>query len=59
MEEKIIETLAQACPLLQRDGGDVEFVSFDENEGIKGKIERACAGCAGAQMTLKWLSRGY
>jgi len=54
MEEKIIEALNQIRPLLQRDGGDVEFVSFDENEGIvKVRLRGACAGCAGAQMTLK------
>ena len=54
MKEKIIETLGKVRPMLQRDGGDVEFVSFDEEKGIVNvRLRGACGGCAGAQMTLK------
>ena len=54
MEQKIIDVLGQVRPVLQRDGGDVEFVSFDEKEGtVQVRLRGACAGCAGAQMTLK------
>ena len=53
MEEKIrsvIET--QIRPLLQRDGGDIEFVGMD-GKTVKVRLRGACAGCPGAQMTLK------
>jgi Fe-S cluster biogenesis protein NfuA len=54
MKEKIIETLGKVRPMLQRDGGDVEFVSFDEQKGIVNvRLRGACGCCSGAQMTLK------
>ena len=31
MEQKIVELLQKVRPMLQADGGDVEFISFDEN----------------------------
>ncbi len=52
MEEKIKETLEKVRPFLQRDGGDVEFVAFVEGT-VQVKLQGACAGCAGAQMTIK------
>ncbi|MBN1355621.1 NifU family protein [bacterium] len=52
MSEKVIEALKKIRPLLQRDGGDVEFV--DMVDGIvKVRLKGACAGCPGATMTLK------
>lgn len=52
MKEKIEKSLAKIKPYLQRDGGDVEFVS--EKDGVvKVKLTGACGGCPMATMTLK------
>lgn len=41
-------------PGLQRDGGDVEFVNFDENSGdVQVRLQGHCAGCPMSQMTVK------
>ena len=54
MEEKIISALEQIRPYLQRDGGDVEFVDYDEaDKTVYVKLQGHCAGCPGAQMTIK------
>lgn len=52
MEEKVKEILNQIRPLLQQDGGDVEFVKL-ENKKVYVRLRGACAGCPGATMTLK------
>lgn len=52
MENEIKQTLEKVRPLLQRDGGDVEFVSYEDGV-VKVKLQGACSGCPGAQMTLK------
>ena len=52
MKEKIEKALGKIKPFLQRDGGDVEFVS--EKDGVvKVKLTGACGGCPMAAMTLK------
>jgi Fe-S cluster biogenesis protein NfuA len=43
MKEQVEAVIAEIRPLLQGDGGDIELV----------KLRGACAGCPGAQMTLK------
>ena len=54
MKEKIAEVLAQIRPALQADGGDVELVDVNADEGIvKLKLKGACAGCPMATMTLQ------
>jgi len=53
-EKKILEQLAKIRPHLQMDGGDVEFVSFDEESGVlKVKLQGACSGCPMSQVTLQ------
>lgn len=55
MREKIEETLEAIRPQLQADGGDIEFVDVDEEEGtVKVKLTGACRGCPMSQMTLTW-----
>ncbi|MBW1916701.1 MAG: NifU family protein [Deltaproteobacteria bacterium] len=52
MRELVEKALAKVRPLLQRDGGDVEFI--DVNDGIvKVRLTGACKGCPMSQMTLK------
>lgn len=53
MEEKIMEALDQIRPFLQRDGGDIEFVELTEDNIVKVRLQGHCAGCPGAQMTIK------
>ena len=53
MEQKIKDALAQIRPYLQRDGGDIEFVELPEDNIVKVKLQGHCAGCPGAQMTIK------
>lgn len=54
MEEKVKTALNNIRPMLQRDGGDVEFVSLDEKTGVVSvRLKGACHGCPMSQMTLK------
>ena len=53
MEQKIKEALEQIRPILQRDGGDLEFVELTEDNVVKVRLQGHCAGCPGATMTLK------
>jgi len=52
MKEKILKCLEKIRPMLQADGGDVEFV--EEIDGVvKVRLQGACAGCPMSQMTLR------
>ncbi|MBN1916817.1 MAG: NifU family protein [Verrucomicrobia bacterium] len=54
METKIREVIEnQIRPLLQRDGGDIEFVGMDDKT-VKVRLRGACAGCPASQMTLQF-----
>ena len=48
--KEVLETIR---PMLQRDGGDIEFVELTEDNIVKVKLQGHCAGCPGAQMTIK------
>jgi len=52
MEEKIRQAIEKVRPLLQRDGGDIEFVEVQGNV-VKVRLKGACSGCPMSQMTLK------
>ena len=52
MQEKIQEIIDKIRPMLQADGGDVEFVDFEDGV-VKVRLKGACAGCPMSQMTLK------
>ncbi len=54
MENKIKKALDTVRPMLQADGGDVEFVSFDEKTGIvQVQLMGMCSHCPMSQVTLK------
>ena len=53
MEDKIKDALAQIRPFLQRDGGDIEFVEYTDDNIVKVRLQGHCAVCPGAQMTIK------
>ena len=52
--EKVKAAIEGMRQFLQADGGDIEFVSFDESTGeVKVRLTGACHGCPMAQVTLK------
>lgn len=52
--QKIKSILEEVRPHLQMDGGDVEFMEFNEKSGIlKLKLQGACVGCPMSQTTLQ------
>jgi Fe-S cluster biogenesis protein NfuA len=53
IEDKVKKALEQVRPQLQADGGDLEYVGFD-NGIVKVKMKGACSGCPMSTMTLQW-----
>ena len=51
INNKIIEVIDKVRPYLRHDGGDVEFVSFEDGICYV-KLQGACAGCMFAYMTI-------
>ena len=53
-KEKVEKVIAeQIRPMLQSDGGDIEFVDLTDEGTVQVKLKGACAGCPGARMTLQ------
>jgi Fe-S cluster biogenesis protein NfuA len=52
-EAKVSEVIDSIRPMLQNDGGDIELVCVDADKTVKVRLQGACRGCPGAQMTLK------
>jgi len=53
-EQRILEVLDQIRPALHADGGDVEFLGFDEREGVvQLRLMGACESCPISMVTLK------
>ena len=51
--EAIKEAIDAIRPALQNDGGDIEYVSYDEAEKtVHVRLVGACAGCPMSQLTL-------
>ena len=53
MTDKVTEVIGSIRPMLQNDGGDIELVTVEEDNTVKVRLQGACKGCPGAQMTLK------
>lgn len=51
-EEKIIEIIDKLRPFLVSDGGDIEFIKYEDNI-VYIKLLGACAGCELIDLTLK------
>ncbi len=51
-EQLIVETINKIRPYINRDGGDVEFVSVDEAGVVTVKMLGACVGCAVVDQTV-------
>lgn len=52
MEEKIIEIIDHLRPFLINDGGNIEFVKYEDNI-VYIKMSGACANCEMIDLTLK------
>jgi Fe-S cluster biogenesis protein NfuA len=52
-ESQVNEVIDSIRPMLQNDGGDIELVGIDEDKTVRVRLQGACRGCPGAQMTLK------
>lgn len=54
MKDRVEQALDLIRPALQNDGGNVELVDVDEDNGIvKVKLVGACGSCPMSQMTLR------
>jgi Fe-S cluster biogenesis protein NfuA len=52
--EKIEEVLDSIRPALHSDGGDVEFIDYDEDDGVvQVRLMGACGSCPVSTLTLK------
>ncbi|CAN5674728.1 hypothetical protein BH23GEM10_BH23GEM10_15510 [soil metagenome] len=52
--QKIEDVLESVRPALRSDGGDVEFIDYDDDEGIvQLRLVGACGSCPVSMLTLK------
>jgi Fe-S cluster biogenesis protein NfuA len=51
--DRVKKALEQVRPQLQADGGDLEYVDFDDGV-VKVRMKGACNGCPMSAMTLQW-----
>ena len=52
VEEKIINEIEKLKPYLQNDGGNIEFVKYEDGK-VYVKLTGACAACSLIDVTLK------
>ena len=53
LENRVKEVIESIRPYLQEDGGDVQFVSMDENKIVYVERQGHCGSCPHALATLK------
>jgi Fe-S cluster biogenesis protein NfuA len=54
IRKKVEDALNWVRPSLQADGGDIELIDVNDDNGIvKVKLTGACSGCPMSTMTLK------
>ena len=58
LDDRVKKALEEVRPQLQADGGDIEFVGFD-NGIVKVKLKGSCSGCPMSTMTLQWGVENY
>jgi len=52
--DKIKAEIEKMRPFINEDGGDVEFISFDEQTGVvEVQLQGHCIGCPMSTITLK------
>lgn len=50
--DRVTKVLASLRPLLQSDGGDLEFVEMSAEGVVRVRLTGACIGCPSSSMTL-------
>ena len=50
---QIEAVIDQIRPYLQRDGGDVQFIDYTDDNQVILELQGHCAGCPHAQATIK------
>jgi Fe-S cluster biogenesis protein NfuA len=53
IKDKVVEVIDSIRPMLQNDGGDIDFIELTADNTVKVRLQGACRGCPGAAMTLK------
>ena len=53
MEEAVKTAISEIRPMLQADGGDIEFVAVSDDGKVSVRLTGACGGCPMATMTLR------
>ncbi len=53
MREKVEKALEKIRPMLQMEGGDVEFVEVTDDGVVKLRLKGACGSCPMSLYTLK------
>jgi Fe-S cluster biogenesis protein NfuA len=51
-EERVRAILEKIRPFLQQDGGDLEYVGFEDGQ-VRLRLQGACSSCPSSTMTLK------
>lgn len=53
LETRIMKSLDRIRPYIQRDGGNIEFISVDDEGVVTVQFFGACVGCGLLDFTLK------
>jgi Fe-S cluster biogenesis protein NfuA len=53
VETRVKKALEKVRPQLQADGGDIEYVGFEDGI-VKVILKGSCSGCPMSAMTLQW-----
>jgi Fe-S cluster biogenesis protein NfuA len=53
LDNRLKKAIDEVRPQLQADGGDIEYVGFDDGT-VKVKLKGSCNGCPMSAMTLQW-----
>ena len=51
-EDRVKAILEKIRPFLQQDGGDLEYVAFEDGK-VSLRLQGACSSCPSSTMTLK------
>lgn len=52
-EQRVLAVLEALRPMIQRDGGDIEFIEITPAKVVRIRFKGACIGCPSSEMTLK------
>ena len=53
LKDRVEDALSEVRPMLERDGGGVDFVGVDEEGVVSVRLTGACKGCPMAAITLE------